>query len=112
MKHEELVNAVKNAENSKETGAASAIKAFAVLLGTLAEDSDESAQVNIRLQKEVRDLTEDLRNMTWWLKFLTIILLVVGFVSMYPSVKVVYNDITSSFHTGSGSPETNAGDQE
>jgi uncharacterized protein (UPF0333 family) len=107
MKHADLVKKVQNAGGGKEFGAANAIKAFAELLGVLAEDADKSVTENIKLQTEVRDLTKELRDMTRWLKFLTIILLVVGIVAAYPGIKEFYNDIASSFYSTSSPPEAN-----
>ena len=54
---------------------------------------DASAAENIKLQKEVRDLTKELRDMTRRLKILTTVILCLAIISAYPSIKQIYYEL-------------------
>jgi hypothetical protein len=54
------------------------------------------AKENIKLQKDIRDMTEKLQNMTKWVIGLTVFIAFLTFIQAYPIVKAFLNDNQAS----------------
>lgn len=54
------------------------------------------AKENIKLQKDIRDMTKKLQNMTKWVIGLTVFIAFLAFIQAYPIVKTFFNDSQAS----------------
>lgn len=57
------------------------------------------AKENIRLQKDIRDMTEKLQSMTKWVIVLTVFIAFLTFIQAYPIVKTFFNNTSASLNT-------------
>jgi len=53
------------------------------------------AKENIKLQTDIRDMTDKLKSMTKWVTGLTVLIAFLTLIQAYSSVKTLYNDIKS-----------------
>ena len=65
------------------------------------------AKENIKLQADIRDMTEKLQNMTRWVIGLTMFIAVLTFIQAYPIVKSFFNDSKVSINTQKSESTTN-----